>query len=500
MTKSSFTKRTFLLGLGAAAGWFGAKKFVAKNPALDGTHSLQPNGAPQTVNDASGLSQTRVAKHIVIKQDARDTLVTELRAEFKTARSEGRPVAVAAARHSMGGQSIPVNGSAYTFQLDAPVVELDTDANIYRTSGGTRWSDIIAHLDPRGFAPKVMQSNNDFGVGATFCVNAHGWPVTHSGMGSTVRQIRLLMADGALVTCSPTQNTDLFNLSMGGYGLTGVIVDLDVEMVPNVLLTPRFTELPGKGFGTAFASELAKDPSIQMGYGRLNVDRNGFFDHGLMITYRPADDQSAIPAVQGSGFVSKASKPLFRAQLGNEPVKGLRWWVETELGTSLAAGNVSRNTLLNEPVVTLDDGDPARTDILHEYFVAPDRFAEFVSLCQRVIPASYQELLNITLRYVDTDTQSYLPFATGPRIACVMLFSQEMTLRAEADMSRMTRALIEAVLAIGGSYYLPYRLHASGDQFRRAYLRAAEFAAKKRIHDQQLIFRNKLWDSYLNKL
>ncbi len=500
MTRSSFTKRTFLLGLGAAAGWFGAKKYQAKNPTLSGTASLQPSRAPQTINDASGLSQTPVAKHIVITQDGRDTLLAELRAEFKTAKAAKRPVAIAAARHTMGGQSIPRNGTAYTFQLDRPTIDLDSTAGMYRTSAGTRWSDIIAHLDRRGFAPKVMQSNNDFGVGATFCVNAHGWPVTHSGMGSTVRQIRLLLADGDLITCSRSENTEAFNLTMGGYGLTGVVVDMDVEMVPNSLLVPTFTALPGKGFGTAFTAELAKDPVIQMGYGRLNVDREGFFDHGLMITYRPSADQSDIPAVSGSGFVSKASKPLFRGQLGNEPVKELRWWVETELATRVAAGNVSRNSLLNEPVVTLDDGDPARTDILHEYFVAPDRFAEFVALCKRVIPASYQELLNITLRYVDTDRQSVLAYATGPRIACVMLFSQEMTARAEADMARMTRELIEATLSIGGSYYLPYRLHASGDQFERSYLRAAEFAALKRSYDPQLLFRNKLWDSYLKHL
>jgi hypothetical protein len=500
MSKAALTKRMFLLGLGAAAGWLGAARFQAKNPSMDGTTSLQPNAAPQTVNDASGLSQTRVAKHITIRQDTRDTLISELRAEFKAARAERRPVAIAAARHSMGGQSIPVNGSAYTYQLDRPVIELDSANSSYRTSAGARWSDIIAHLDPRGFSPKVMQSNNDFGVGATFCVNAHGWPVPHSGMGSTVRQIRLLMADGSLVTCSPTENTELFNLSMGGYGLTGVIIDMDVEMLPNALLRPTFSKLPGKGFGTAFAAELAKDPTIQMGYGRLNVDRAAFFEQGLMITYSPSGDQADIPAVTGSGFLSKASKPLFRGQLGNEPVKRLRWQVETGLGAELGSGPVSRNALLNEPVITLDDGDPALTDILHEYFVPPERFAEFVTLCQRVIPASYQELLNITLRYVTEDTQSVLAYATGPRIACVMLFSQEMTARAEADMARMTRSLIEAVLSIGGTYYLPYRLHASADQFRRSYPRAAEFAAGKRKYDPQLLFRNKLWDSYLSHL
>ncbi len=82
-------------------------------------------------------------------------------------------------------------------------------------------------------------------------------------------------------------------------------------------------------------------------------------------------------------------------------------------------------------MVTLDDRDPLRTDILHEYFVSPERFAEFVAVCQEVIPSSFQELLNITLRFVDTDRDSVLAYATEPRIAAVMLFSQEKTMRAK---------------------------------------------------------------------
>jgi hypothetical protein len=82
----------------------------------------------------------------------------------------------------------------------------------------------------------------------------------------------------------------------------------------------------------------------------------------------------------------------------------------------------------------------------------------------------------------------------------VMLFSQEMSVRGEADMARMTAALIERTLDIGGTYYLPYRLHASDAQFRRGYPRAQEFVAGKRAADPDLVFRNALWDRYMAKL
>ena len=64
----------------------------------------------------------------------------------------------------------------------------------------------------------------------------------------------------------------------------------------------------------------------------------------------------------------------------------------------------------------------------------------------------------------------------------------------------MTPQMIDAVLAIGGSYYLPYRPHATVDQFRRCYGGAEEFAALKRRVDPGLRLRNALWDNYLAKV
>jgi FAD/FMN-containing dehydrogenase len=270
-------------------------------------------------------------------------------------------------------------------------------------------------------------------------------------------------------------------------------------MVPNALLKPTFSRMPGKDLGRRFVNALAAEDTIQMAYGRLDVSLDRFFEEGMLITYRPSGNQADLPKATGSGFVSRASRYVFRDQLESDRAKHLRWWIETAVGPRIA-GSVTRNSLLNEPVITLDDRDPTRTDILHEYFVPPERFGEFVDACQQVIPASYQQLLNITIRYVEADKDSVLAYAPEPRLAAVLLFSQEKTIRAEVDMQQMTSELIERVLGLGGTYYLPYRPHASLDQLSRGYPRAAEFAAYKRKIDRSLRFRNGLWDNYFEKL
>jgi FAD/FMN-containing dehydrogenase len=164
----------------------------------------------------------------------------------------------------------------------------------------------------------------------------------------------------------------------------------------------------------------------------------------------------------------------------------------------MTSGAATRNSLMNEPVANLADWDTSRTDILHEYFVAPERFAEFVHACQEVIPASGLEFLNVTLRYLKPDPQSVLAYARERRISAVMSFSQSVTPDGESKMLTMTEALIDRVVALGGAFYLPYRLHARHDQVRAAYPRFDEFVERKKHYDPGLLFRNLLWGTYVD--
>jgi len=191
------------------------------------------------------------------------------------------------------------------------------------------------------------------------------------------------------------------------------------------------------------------------------------------------------------------SREVFRAQIGSDAAKRARWYAETVAGPKSSSGIASRNRLLNEPVANLAGRDRSRTDILHEYFLPADGLESFLVACRAVIPRSRQDLLNVTLRYVAEDQTSVLAYAPGPRVAAVMLFSQRMTSADEEDMAAMTRSLIDAALDAGGSFYLPYRLHAQRGQVVRAYPRLEEFVTRKRRHDPGLLFQNAMWTRYL---
>ena len=451
---------------------------------------------PRSVmNDASRLDPTPIAKHARLSSSPRDGLVERLRAELKAAEASGRRVAVGAARHSMGGQSLPRDGVAITF--DDPWFEIDTAGKTYRVSAGARWWDVIAKLDPLGFSPKVMQSNADFGVASTFCINAHGWPVPFGPFGSTVRALRMVLADGELVECSRDKNAELFALAMGGYGYFGVIVDLDVEMTANVMLQRSVSLMPGDAFAEPFIAAIEKDPQTLMAYGRLSVARASFFHEALLTTYSAASPQpSPLPAASSIGAMNWISSDLYRLQIGSEAAKNARWYAETQLNPKISSPLATRNALMNEPVANLANPFRLRTDILHEYFVSPARFREFLVACREIIPPAKAEFLNVTLRYVAADPTAVMAYARTPRIAAVMSFSQEMSTDGEVDMLEMTERLIDRVVALDGAFYLPYRLHARRDQVEKAYPDVARFVERKRFYDPKLLFRNAMWDIY----
>src|SRR6266487_6546816 len=105
-------------------------------------------------------------------------------------------------------------------------MSLDEAAKVLTVQTGATWHDIQNFLHPR-FAVKAMQSTDIFSVGGSISVNAHGMDHTVGALGKTVRSIRLMLPDGSIKKLSRTENPELFNLVIGGYGLFGVMLDAE---------------------------------------------------------------------------------------------------------------------------------------------------------------------------------------------------------------------------------------------------------------------------------
>jgi FAD/FMN-containing dehydrogenase len=131
------------------------------------------------------------------------------------------------------------------------------------------------------------------------------------------------------------------------------------------------------------------------------------------------------------------------------------------------------------------------TYVLQEYFVPVEQFNAFVPEMQHDV-----NVINVSIRHAHKDPGSLLAWAKEECFSFVIYYKQGVREKDKTKVGIWTRELIDAALSVGGSYYLPYQIHATEAQFHRAYPRAEEFFALKRKVDPENWFRNKLWDRY----
>jgi FAD/FMN-containing dehydrogenase len=450
------------------------------------------NLPPGYVDDVSRMNKTQVSEVWKARADSQ-AAEEELRELLRKAQSEGLRVSIAGARHSMGGHTIYPGGIVINM-LGFNRMELDEAKNVLHVQAGAKWSEVIPYLDKYGRSIEVMQSDNSFTVGGSLSVNCHGWQYGRPPIASTVESFRLMKADGTVVDCSRKENNELFSLALGGYGLFGIILDAEIRVVPNERLRLEQYIVPVDGALKSFERKIRERPGVSMVYARLNVVPGKLFQDVIINLFYP-NSGGAIPALSEPEFL-KLRRAMFRGSAESDYGKQLRWRAETRIQPYLAGKIFSRNQLLNESADWYLDRSVETTDILHEYFIPRAGAAGFLSELRKIVPKHKGDLLNVTVRDINTDSDTFLRYADQPMIAFVMFFNQARNSSADFRMKIMTQEMIEAAIKHGGRYYLPYRLHATADQLDRAYPQAQKFFELKRRYDPKELLQNQFYVKY----
>jgi FAD/FMN-containing dehydrogenase len=442
-------------------------------------------------DDASHLNLTPITEAQVLAGSG-TYVEDQLRTHLQRARDKKLPLSIIGARHSMGGQTFTPGGIGLNM-LRLRQMHLDEHRNILYVQAGAYWSDVLGYLDLRQRSPSVMQSNNSFSIGGSLSANCHGWQRADPPVASTVMAFRLMLADGTIIRCSRDEHAELFSLVLGGYGLFGILIDAELSVCSNALYHVTGSVMPSASY-PAFYKEHRAIAKIGLTYGRFNLEPEHFLREIYATTYWTIPG-GELPPLSKPGF-AKIRRLIFRGSVDNTSAKALRWKLETQFSGIVQGKTITRNTVLNESVEVFANRSMTSTDILQEYFVPINQLEPFLERVRAIIPAYHANLLNVTIRYLAADEDSFLRYADQDMFALVMLFNQPRALPADLKQGEMTRALIEAALQIGGRYYLPYRLHASVEQFYRAYPQAQEFFALKRKYDPEELFQNEFYRKY----
>lgn len=463
-----------------------------QNPSYDPALPWASEGG--TINDVSALSRTPVYGVVKVSEEK------HVADALAFARNNNLSVSLAAVRHSMGGQAFDDHAIVLDM-MGMNAIDLDEAAMTVTVGPGATWHEIQNVLHPR-FAVKAMQSTDIFSVGGSISVNAHGMDHQAGSIVGSVKALEVMLADGTKVTCSRSENADLFRHVVGGYGLFGVILKATLEIVPNAVYHTSRAIIRSEDFPALFEKEMANDPKLGLFYGHLSTARSNFLED--MIVYRYDKVADAAPADMGPlgapGMVGVKRLIMNLAKRG-ELFQSFKWYMEKELEpkfesctvprtAAMGEGEaclVSRNNPMHDSVPYLFNDLPEETDILHEYFFPRAEYNAFIAGAREILSQSELPLLNASIRVVHAEDTA-LTYAKENAFSLVLYINQKTDEDGNAKMRALTRAMVDLTLKHRGRFFLPYQLHYTKAQLTAAYPELPAFLAKKREVDPVELF------------
>jgi FAD/FMN-containing dehydrogenase len=354
-----------------------------------------------------------------------------------------------------------------------------------------------------------MQSTDIFTVGGSISVNAHGMDHRAGALMDSVRSLRIMLADGTVVTASRDENADLLRHVVGGYGLFGIVLEAELEVVPNAILRSNRQVIATAAFPDVFA-RLEGDPAVELTYTHLSTAPDSLLDEALVYSYRADEADAALaPAPLGEVGWTRLRRLTINLSKRGDWFKSLKWWSEKNLEHRFEtctisraqaqregeACLVSRNDPMHDSVSYLYNDLPDETDILHEYFVPRANIVGFVEDMRELFRAQRTNLVNASIRAVNAEDNA-LSYAPEPAFSVVLYITQSTDADGNARMAKLTGDLIDLTARHGGRFFLPYQLHYSPEQLRQHYPEIGEFFAAKRRWDPAGRFTNTWYERY----
>lgn len=468
---------------------------------------LEPQTPPFTfamrggfTNDASHLNKTAV--YGIVKVANED----DIRNALQFARDHHLKITCAGQQHSMGGQTFTHGGLILDLR-NFNVMRLDKEHRTVNIQSGARWWQLQQLLDQQGLSVKSMQSINIFSVGGALSVNAHGIDPMPGPVAPTVRSMRVMLSNGEIVKASPAENAELFRHVLGGYGLFGVILDVDLDVVQNEMYARQEIYMNYTDFPKYYKDHVEHNANIGLVFGRLSVAPQSYLRETVVHSYEKTEFAGTPPPLQPAQHDTLDRFIINFSKTGGFG-RWVRWtlekYAEPRLHSCVARNQamsqkevclVSRNEEMYDDMAYLQNR-LRDTDILQEYFVPYDRMPQFVDGLRDVVQRNHANLLNVTIRTVHQDTISALPYAKKDMFGFVLYFNVKFNEKDNEILQKTTSDLIDVALQADGTYYLPYQLFYSRAQLQKSYPEIDDFFAAKKKYDPIGLFTNTFHQKY----
>lgn len=459
---------------------------MASGISLVAASDASAAGKDNYVNDASSLNPVRV-------REQRAPQTTEEVQE--SVRSWPGTISIGGGRYSMGGQIAAAESLHLDMRSMNRVLSFDPALKTIRVQAGITWRDLQDAIDPHELSVKIMQSYSNFTVGGSISVNCHGRYVGLGPVINSVRSIRMVTAGAGVLELDRNTHPELFKAACGGYGGLGVVTEVELDLAENSRIRRVVQQVSLAEYPDFFRSNIASNPDALLHNADLLPPD---FDTPRPITWLKTEQPVTL------------TERLVPRDLDYTLEKNAIWAITELPGGRLLRDSITANRLGDDNVVVwrnheasldADSLEPRTrkisTYLLQEFFIPVKAFLPFTRRMAEILKIRDVNVLNISIRHSPPDTASLLTWAPTEVFSFVLYYKLRNNRWALRSAREWTRELIDAALAHGGRYYLPYRLDATRAQFLAAYPEAVEYARLKADVDPENRFRNLLWDRYL---
>lgn len=425
-----------------------------------------------------------------------------LRDYLEKLKKDGKKVCMHGSKHSQGGH---IKSKQPYVSLDlSPWNKIELVApKILRVQAGAIWKDVLEFLNPLKLSVSIMQTDYDFSIGGSISTNVHGWAANKPPMVDSILGFHILLADGTITYCSREKNIDLFKAAIGGFGLLGIILDVDLEVVDNAVYQLKELIIRAHDIEKNFIKYVKNDPRARLFFCYFKVGEKDFLKDTIfrVLKEKKHHETSNSPFLYSSSYNSMILY-FFALTQNNDFFKKARWIFESSFLSSYILNNISRNQILyhsskrySDPRINEKKG---KIDLLQEYSVPIDQAARFIKFLQSMKRDLLNNLMSVTVRHMTFDETTVLKYAKSKDIfTFVMFFRGEDNSKFEETLKNIAQKITTKALELNGSYYLPHRGYQTKDQFRKAYPKWQEFLEIKHKYDPENVFINTFYENYL---
>lgn len=455
------------------------------------------------VNDVhSQLNRTRVRELLVPRN--RDELAEIVR----SASRKGVPISVSGCRHSMGGQQFATDGICIDARSLDRVISFDQERGLIEAEAGIQWPKLIrAYLEAESGKPtqwgiaQKQTGADTFTLGGSLSSNVHGRGLVMKPLISNIESFTLINADGKPIRCSRNENTELFRLAIGGYGVFGLIDSVSLRLAPRQKLRRVVEIIHADDLPKRFEERIAQ--KFIYGDFQFSVDEKSpaFLQRGVFSCYEPIDEHE--PVVARKELRDDDWLDLLRLAYTDRErafkrysdyylsTNGQTYWSDT---SQLSAYLPNYAQKIRELV-----GGEESSLIITEIYVPRNDLPGFLAEAAKLLHSNHTTVIYGTVRLIERDDESFLAWAKEP-YACIIFnlltFHTASGIEASANSFR---GLIDLAIGRGGSYYLTYHKFAKPEQVLACYPQFKQFLELKRKYDPTERFQSD-WYRYYRKL